>query len=131
MKWFLDDHERELRSLAHHFCRSRQPVHGADRSQVESLVALEVLMRIEELLVDPRRREHAAMPEAAFVPSTRLELEADSAEFFVGNVPGGDEAPPNHMEADDATIRAGLPSWTSTFEPVHAVLLDPASSDPN
>jgi hypothetical protein len=24
----------------------------------------EVLMRIEELLVDPRRREHAAMPEA-------------------------------------------------------------------
>src|SRR5947208_137171 len=154
-------------------------------------------MRIEELLVDPRRREHAAMPEAdaltesdalqevqlldvrldalrstvwllfdcrgalqiqmgnaavivahglrrfswiaqprgrltawtivssepvarsgkwslslAFVPNARLELEADSAEFFVGNVPGCDETPPNYMEADDPTIRAGLPSWS-------------------
>jgi hypothetical protein len=195
---------------------SRQPQTRLDHPQVESLVALEVLMRIEELLVDPRRREHAAMPEAdaltevdalqeaqlldvrldalrstvwllfdcrgalqiemgntavivayglhrfswvaqprgrltawtvvssepvarggvwslslAFVPSARLELEADSAEFFVGNVPGGDEAPPNYMEADDATIRAGLQSWTSTFEPVHAVFLDPASADPS
>jgi hypothetical protein len=173
-------------------------------------------MQIEELLVDPRRREHAAMPEAdalievdalqeaqlldvrldalrstvwllfdcrgavqiemgntavivghglcrlswvaqprrpltawtvvssepigrgglwslslALVPSARLEVEAASAEFFVGNVPGCDKAPPNYMEADDATIRAGLPSWTSTFEPVHAAFLAPASSDPS
>jgi hypothetical protein len=173
-------------------------------------------MRLEELLVDPHRREHAAMPEAdaltqshalqeaqlldvrldalrstvwllfdcrgalqiemgntavivahglrrlswvaqprgrltawtvvssepvarggmwslslGFVPSARMELEADSAEFFVGNVPGCDEAPPNYTEADDATIRAGLPSWTSTFEPIHAVFLDPAPSRPS
>ena len=54
-----------------------------------------------------------------------------SAEFFVRNVPGCDEAPPNYTEADDATIRAGLPSWTSTFEPVHAVFLDPAPSKPS
>jgi hypothetical protein len=66
----------------------------------------------------------------AFVPSARMELEADSVEFFVGNVPGCDEAPPDYTEADDATIRAGLPSWSSTFEPVHAVFLDPASCDP-
>jgi hypothetical protein len=64
-----------------------------------------------------------------FVPSAQLELEAGSCEFFVGNVPGCDEAPPNYTEADDATIRAGLPSWTSTFESVHAVFLDPAPSD--
>src|SRR6266481_9165431 len=38
----------------------------------------------------------------AFVPNARLESEADSAELFVGNVPGCDEAPPNYMEADDA-----------------------------
>jgi hypothetical protein len=67
----------------------------------------------------------------AFVPSGRLDLEADSAEFFVGNVPGCDEAPPNYTEADDATIRAGLPSWSSTFEPIHAVFLGPALSDPS
>jgi hypothetical protein len=64
-----------------------------------------------------------------FVPSGGLELEADSSEFFVGNVPGCDEAPPNYTEKDDATIRAGLPGWTSTFEPVHAVFLGPAPSD--
>jgi hypothetical protein len=194
---------------------SRQPQTRLDHPQAESLVTLEVLMRIEELLVDPRRREHAAMPEAdalteidalqeaqlldvrldalrstvlaalrlpggvadmgntavivaqglrrlswtgqprgrltawtvvgsepvasggmwslslAFVPSAGLELEADSAEYFVGNVPGCDEAPPNYTEADDATIRAGLPSWSSTFEPVHAVFLGPALSDPS
>ena len=172
-------------------------------------------MLIEELLVDPRRREHAAMPEAdaltesgalqeaqlldvrldvlrstawllfdcrgalqiemgntavisahgvrrlswvakargrltswsvvasnpsvidstwslslAFAPNARLELEAESAEFFVGDVAGCDEAPPDYTEADDETIRAGLPNWSSTFAPVHAVFLDPVSSAP-
>jgi hypothetical protein len=66
-----------------------------------------------------------------FVPSARLELEADAAEFFVGDVPGCDEAPPNYTETDEPTIRAGVPSWTSTFEPVHAVFFGPASSDSN
>ncbi|HEY2668291.1 MAG TPA: hypothetical protein VGK51_15785 [Actinomycetota bacterium] len=61
-----------------------------------------------------------------FVPRARLDMEAASAEFFVGNVPGGDQAPPDYTEADDATIRAGVPSWISEFEPVHAVFLDPA-----
>jgi hypothetical protein len=56
-------------------------------------------------------------------------LEADSSEFFVGNVPGCGEAPPDYTEGDDATIRGGLPIWTSTFEPVHAVFLGPAPSD--
>lgn len=67
----------------------------------------------------------------SFAPSARLDLEAESAEFFVGDVPGCDEAPPDYTDADDETIRGGIQSWTSTFEPVHAVFLDPESSWPN
>jgi len=63
-----------------------------------------------------------------FVPEGRLEIEAEAAEFFVGNVPGGDDAPPDFGEADDEAIRAGLPGWQSIFEPVHAVFLDPAGA---
>ncbi len=40
----------------------------------------------------------------ALFPSARLELEADSAEFFVGNVPRCDKVPPNYTEADDVTV---------------------------
>src|SRR2546430_982186 len=36
-----------------------------------------------------------------FVPEARLEIEAEAAEFFVGNLPGGDDAPPDFGEADD------------------------------
>jgi hypothetical protein len=55
-----------------------------------------------------------------------LSLTADAAEFWVGSVPGCDEAPPDFVADDDATIRAGLASWESEFVPVHAVFLDPA-----
>jgi hypothetical protein len=60
----------------------------------------------------------------AFVPDAQLDVQAASAEFFVGDVPGCDEAPPDYTEADDETIAAGFPQWRSTFEPVHAVFLD-------
>ncbi len=66
----------------------------------------------------------------AFAPSARLELEAESAEFYVGDVPGCDEAPPDYGEDDD-TIRAGLAHWRSTFDPVHAAFLDPAPPRPS
>jgi hypothetical protein len=55
----------------------------------------------------------------------RLLLVAEAAEFWVGDVPGCDEAPPDFGEDDDATIRAGLAGWESEFEPMSAVFLDP------
>jgi hypothetical protein len=57
-------------------------------------------------------------------PNARLVLRAESASFFVGDVPGLDRIP-NYAEDDDATIRAHLASWESEFVPVHAVFLDP------
>jgi hypothetical protein len=65
---------------------------------------------------------------AAFSPRARLELTATSAEFYVGNVPGCDAAPPDFMEADEKTLRAGLASWQSDFDPVHATFLDTSTS---
>lgn len=62
-----------------------------------------------------------------FFPLARLELSASTAEFYVGDVPGCDGPPPDYTDADDETVRAGIASWESTFEPVHATFLDPQS----
>ncbi len=61
-----------------------------------------------------------------FVPSARLTLAAESAEFYVGDVDALSDTPPDYGGADDAAIRAGLANWCSPFSPVHAVFLDPA-----
>lgn len=58
--------------------------------------------------------------EIARVPSSRLSVSGAEAEFFVGDVPGGDEPPPDFLDATDEEIRSGLPGWSSDFEPVHA-----------
>jgi hypothetical protein len=58
-------------------------------------------------------------------PSARLELTATSAAFYVGDVPGLLEAPPDYVDDDDAAGRAGIAGWRSPFSPVHAVFLDP------
>jgi hypothetical protein len=55
----------------------------------------------------------------------KLELVAESASFYTGDVPGLDVIP-NYIEDDEATIRAQQAGWHSTFVPVHAVFLDPA-----
>lgn len=57
----------------------------------------------------------------------RLSAIASSAEFFVGDVPGLPEAPPNFIEDDESTIVSGMPSWASTFKPGWATFLDPES----
>jgi hypothetical protein len=77
---------------------------------------------------EPAAKEGVWSLSLTFVPEARLELEAESAEFFVGNVPGGDDASPDFGAAADEAIRAGLPGWRSVFEPVHAVFLDPADA---
>jgi hypothetical protein len=60
-----------------------------------------------------------------FAPDAELRLEADAAEFFVGDMPGMDQAPPNFVEDDEDTIRLGMPSWAATFTPNAATFLDP------
>ncbi|MEU6155675.1 hypothetical protein ABZ816_37390 [Actinosynnema sp. NPDC047251] len=57
--------------------------------------------------------------------SGELFVSGVSAEFWVGDVPGCDEAPPDFCTDPEATIRAALASWNSPFEPVHARFLDP------
>ncbi|MGZ4617124.1 MAG: hypothetical protein ACXV5Q_00850 [Frankiaceae bacterium] len=59
-------------------------------------------------------------------PGAQLELRAESAAFFAGDVPGLDEAPPDYGIDDEATVRTQLAGWHSEFVPVHAVFLDPA-----
>jgi hypothetical protein len=46
------------------------------------------------------------------------------AEFYVGDVPGGDEAPPDFTSATDDEIRVGLAQWSSSFAPIRASFLD-------
>lgn len=58
-------------------------------------------------------------------PGAQLRVVAESAAFFVGDVPGLDRIP-DYLDDDEATIRAQLAGWHSEFVPVHAVFLDPA-----
>lgn len=58
-----------------------------------------------------------------------LELTARSAEFYVGNVPGGDDPPPDFGTATDDEIRAGLADWSSEFEPEYATFVDTQRPD--
>jgi hypothetical protein len=48
-----------------------------------------------------------------------------TAEWFVGNIPGLPDAQPD-FHGDEAAIAAGMPAWTSEFEPGWATFLDPA-----
>lgn len=59
-------------------------------------------------------------------PGVRLMLTAESAAFFLGDVPGLSAAPPDYTELDRAAVAAELAGWDSQFEPVSAVFLDPA-----
>jgi len=58
-------------------------------------------------------------------PGGHLKIVGKAGEFYVGDVPGGDEAPPDFVSASDAEIRSGLAGWSSEFELVHAWFLEP------
>jgi hypothetical protein len=66
--------------------------------------------------------------ELGFWPGAQLMLAAESAMFFIGDVPGLDLVP-DYGEDDDLTISAQLASLQSEIEPVRAVFLDPAPPD--
>jgi len=59
-------------------------------------------------------------------PGARLMLTAESAAFFVGDVPGLSEAPPDYSQGDRRALDSEVAGWDSPFEPVSAVFLDPA-----
>ncbi len=48
-------------------------------------------------------------------PGAQVELVAESAAFFAGDVPGLDDVPPNYVEDDEETICSNLPNWDSPF----------------
>jgi hypothetical protein len=54
-------------------------------------------------------------------PRSRLLLLAEHGQLFVGDVPGCDDASPDYTEDDDATIRAGMADWQSSFTPVYSL----------
>lgn len=57
---------------------------------------------------------------AELTSGSSLQVVGSGAEFYVGDIPGGDEPPPDFTSASDAEIRAGLASWTSEIEVIHA-----------
>lgn len=61
---------------------------------------------------------------AGIEPAATLRAVCAAGEFFVGDVPGCDDPPPDFLTASDDELRAGLQGWTSEFEPFHASLLD-------
>ncbi len=57
-------------------------------------------------------------------PGAQLHLVAERAAFFIGDVPGLADAPPDYVKDDDEMIRAQLASWGSPFVLLSAVSLD-------
>ncbi|WP_163275055.1 hypothetical protein [Cellulomonas iranensis] len=61
---------------------------------------------------------------AGIEPAATLRAVCAAGEFFVGDVPGCDDPPPNFLTASEGELRAGLQGWASEFEPVHASFLN-------
>lgn len=59
-------------------------------------------------------------------PGAQLSMTAETATFFVGDVPGLTEAPPDYTGRDRAALGHEVARWDSSFTPVSAVFLDAA-----
>jgi hypothetical protein len=59
-----------------------------------------------------------------FESSSHLLITGSGGEFFVGDIPGGDDAPPDFMTATEEEMRAGLAGWSSEFRPINASFRD-------
>jgi hypothetical protein len=69
----------------------------------------------------PRQEHDTWSLDLDMLPAARLLVEAEKSEFFVGDVPGGDDPPPDYAEADEEEVRIRTASWSSEFVPVYAV----------
>lgn len=56
-------------------------------------------------------------------PSSSIEVLGVSAEFYVLDVPGIDDAPPDYCSGDEGHMRSGLPDWDSSFSLLQASYL--------
>jgi hypothetical protein len=54
----------------------------------------------------------------------KLKTTAQSAEFFVGDIPNLPETPPNFGDDEESVIVAGMPHWSSDFVPQAATFID-------
>jgi hypothetical protein len=77
---------------------------------------------------EPSSRGRFFCLEVGFVPNAQLTLVAESAEFYLGDVVGLRDTPPDFGRDDESSIGAGLADWRSPFTPIHAVFLDAAPS---
>jgi hypothetical protein len=77
---------------------------------------------------DPDNRHGRFGLRLGFASNAELVIDALAAEFYVGDVPGLDEAPPDFMQDTEAVIQAGMPGWESIFVPGFATFLDPSGS---
>lgn len=59
-------------------------------------------------------------------PGAHLVLAGESAAFFVGDVPGLQDVPPDYGLGDRRAIDSDVATWSSLFLPVSAAFLDPA-----
>lgn len=59
-----------------------------------------------------------------FASDAELRVEAEAAEFYVGDIQDLDAKQPNIVEDDDEAVRAGMPSWGADFVPIAATFLD-------
>lgn len=62
-------------------------------------------------------------------PGAHLSLIAEHAAFFVGEVPGLLDAPPDFSAQDRTGLGGQVATWESPFKPVSAAFLDPATND--
>lgn len=72
---------------------------------------------------EPRRADGLFVFRLSFLPVASMWLAIESAEFYVGDVPGLLEQLPDYVEDGDATIRRNLPNWGSSFEPIWSTIL--------
>ncbi len=57
-------------------------------------------------------------------PGARLSVMAESAAFFIGDVVGLSEAPPDYSGRDRVSVAGGVATWESQFELVGVSFLD-------
>jgi hypothetical protein len=53
-----------------------------------------------------------------FYPAARLRLAAERTAFFIVNVHGIGDAPPDYVDDSAAVIQASIPRWDSPFSPL-------------
>lgn len=72
----------------------------------------------------PRSRDGLFGLSLWFWPDARLRLTSEAAAFFVGQVPGLPEAPPDYHDRSLKEVANEVPQWGSTFVPLSAVYFD-------